>query len=198
MEIIRVLILSDDPLSRAGLVSILTEDKSLNVVAQAGMDRFNQALIDVFTPDIILVESHAPPDDNFLTFNMPVVVLSGLKDDLARRGYGLNIIPRDSELAMISAALHAVAIGLDIQPATAHKPNHFKENYDALLEALTRREGEVMQLIAQGLTNRAIGQVLKIQESTVKYHVNRILEKLGAQSRTEAVIIASRNGLITL
>lgn len=198
MEIIRVLILSDDPLSRAGLVSILAEDKSLNVVAQAGMDRFNQALVDVFTPDIILVDSHAPPDNNFLSYNIPVVVLSGLKDDLANRGYGLNIIPRDSELTMISAALHAVAVGLDIRPATTHRPNHFEENYDALLEALTRREGEVMQLIAQGLTNRAIGQVLKIQESTVKYHVNKILEKLGAQSRTEAVIIASRNGLITL
>ena len=67
-----------------------------------------------------------------------------------------------------------------------------------LVEELTPRETEVLQLLADGLTNKAIAQRLGISDHTVKFHVNAVLGKLGAQSRTEAVVRASRLGLLQL
>ena len=69
---------------------------------------------------------------------------------------------------------------------------------DELIESLTPRESEVLQLLAQGMPNKQIALELAISEHTVKYHVNAILGKLGAQSRTEAVVRATRAGLILL
>jgi DNA-binding NarL/FixJ family response regulator len=63
-------------------------------------------------------------------------------------------------------------------------------------EILTARENEVLQLLAEGLANKAIARRLGIRETTVKFHVNSILAKLGAQSRTEAVARAARQGLV--
>jgi len=66
------------------------------------------------------------------------------------------------------------------------------------VDTLTPRESEVLHLIAEGLPNKQIAQKLSISEHTVKFHVNAILTKLGAQSRTEAVVRATRAGLIAL
>jgi DNA-binding NarL/FixJ family response regulator len=65
-------------------------------------------------------------------------------------------------------------------------------------KGLTPREAEVLQLLAEGQTNRAIAQSLRISEHTVKFHVTAILGKLGAESRTEAVVQAARAGWIVL
>jgi DNA-binding NarL/FixJ family response regulator len=65
-------------------------------------------------------------------------------------------------------------------------------------ESLTSREQEVLQLVAEGLTNKAIAQELSISEHTVKFHINTIMGKLNAQSRTAAVVRATRLGLILL
>jgi len=70
--------------------------------------------------------------------------------------------------------------------------------HDFPVEELTPRETEVLQLMADGLTNKAIAQKLSISEHTVKFHVNAILGKLGVQSRTEAVVRATRLGLLLL
>jgi DNA-binding NarL/FixJ family response regulator len=69
---------------------------------------------------------------------------------------------------------------------------------DALVEPLTPRENEVLQLLAEGLTNRRVGERLGISEHTAKFHVNAILGKLGAQSRGEAIAQAARLGLLVL
>jgi DNA-binding NarL/FixJ family response regulator len=69
---------------------------------------------------------------------------------------------------------------------------------DALVEPLTPRESEVLQLLAEGLTNRRVGERLGISEHTAKFHVNAILGKLGAQSRGEAIAQAARLGLLVL
>jgi len=72
------------------------------------------------------------------------------------------------------------------------------DNIQKVLEELTAREMEVLQLLAEGLPNKSIAQRLDISEHTVKFHVNAILRKLEAQSRTEAVVQATRLGLILL
>jgi two-component system nitrate/nitrite response regulator NarL len=96
--------------------------------------------------------------------------------------------------------LRAAAGGLIVlDPALAGAVLSARETSpDRLVEELTPRELEVLQLLAEGLPNKAIGLRLEISEHTVKFHVNAILGKLGAQSRTEAVVRASRLGLIIL
>ena len=113
-----------------------------------------------------------------------------------------GLLPRNADPAAIAAAAHSLAQGLVVldrdvaaELLLAAAPDH---TADALVEPLTPREHEVLQLLAEGLTNRAIAQRLEISEHTVKFHVNAILGKLAAQSRTDAVMRATRLGLILL
>jgi DNA-binding NarL/FixJ family response regulator len=110
----------------------------------------------------------------------------------------LGLLPREAAAASLVTALQAAAQGLMVLdpglvaggrlPGVAPTPRP--------VEALTPRESEVLQLLAEGLTNRAIALELEISEHTVKFHVNAILGKLGAQSRTEAVVRAVQAGLV--
>jgi DNA-binding NarL/FixJ family response regulator len=117
--------------------------------------------------------------------------------------YGLLL--REREPSNIAAALHAVAHGLIvIDPLLAANviamPSAPPPEPNTLhpITELTPREREVLQLLAQGLPNKTIAQRLDISDHTVKFHVNAIMTKLGAQSRTEAVVRATRLGLIIL
>jgi DNA-binding NarL/FixJ family response regulator len=98
------------------------------------------------------------------------------------------------------AALTAVSEGLTVlDPSVAGVLSPAEElPPTALAEELTPRELEVLQLLAEGLSNKAIGYRLEISEHTVKFHVTAIMSKLGAQSRTDAVVRATRLGLIVL
>ena len=111
-----------------------------------------------------------------------------------------GILSREAEPARIAAALQAVDQGLvAVEPALggAFLPSR-NQAIAYQVEELTKREREVLELLAEGLSNRSIAVRLEISEHTVKYHVNAILRKLGAQSRTEAVVRATRSGLILL
>jgi DNA-binding NarL/FixJ family response regulator len=111
-----------------------------------------------------------------------------------------GILPRDVEDDALLAAIRSVAEGL------ITFDSHFAEALlsvrrtipEQLAEPLTPRESEVLQLLATGLTNKSIASQMGISEHTVKFHVNSILSKLGAQSRTEAVSRGTRLGLIKL
>jgi DNA-binding NarL/FixJ family response regulator len=114
-----------------------------------------------------------------------------------------GLLLRDAPPASIVAALQAVAQGLAVldQPLTGalHTSQSQPSGTDLLpLEQLTPRELQVLQLLAEGLPNKAIARQLGISEHTVKFHVNAILGKLGAQSRTDAVVRATRLGLLLL
>ena len=100
----------------------------------------------------------------------------------------------------IAAALHGVINDLVVlDPDFVAAPLTFIEPSPAPLpERLTAREMEVLQLLSEGLPNKVIAQKLGVSEHTVKFHVNAIMGKLGAQSRTEAVVRATRLGLILL
>jgi len=132
------------------------------------------------------------------------VVLSGgqpsfLWINQALRAGVRGIVPRDLRAGQLRAALEAVAQGLVVL-----RPNELQvqraggvpeEAFD-LVEPLTGREREVLQMLARGLGNREIATRLKISEHTVKFHVTSILGKLGASTRTEAVSVALRRGLL--
>jgi DNA-binding NarL/FixJ family response regulator len=114
-----------------------------------------------------------------------------------------GLLPRDAPVERIAAALIAVTHGLAaIEPELA-SGFLFEAEPPALsgaplIEPLTAREIEVLRLLSEGLSNKAIAARLNISEHTVKFHVNAILGKLGAESRTEAVVRATRLGLIFL
>jgi DNA-binding NarL/FixJ family response regulator len=111
-----------------------------------------------------------------------------------------GVLPHDVGVAALDAAVRAVASGLVVLdpalPAAGRSSGGLGGG--GLVEELTARETEVVQLLAEGLSNKEIARRLGVSEHTVKSHVDAILGKLGAHSRTEAVTRAARSGLIIL
>jgi DNA-binding NarL/FixJ family response regulator len=117
---------------------------------------------------------------------------------------GWALVSREAPSADLRAAVIAAAQGFTVLPATlaarwlpARVPERVGGEADQP-EPLTPREGEVLELLGQGLTNRRIAEQLGISEHTAKFHVASVCGKLGASSRTEAVSRGVRRGLITL
>jgi DNA-binding NarL/FixJ family response regulator len=122
--------------------------------------------------------------------------------DLPLRGWG--ILPLDSSVEELRAALQAVHEGLVVgteklfvSALTRPQPVGGRE-VDARVQALTEREGQVLQLLALGLANKQIALALNISEHTVKFHVSSIYNKLGTTNRTEAVRAGVQRGLVVL
>jgi DNA-binding NarL/FixJ family response regulator len=109
------------------------------------------------------------------------------------------LLPRSAPIATLASALLAAANNLVVLDSRSAASILVPANgLPATVEPLTAREREVLQLMAQGKPNKSIARDLAISEHTVKFHVNAILSKFGAQSRTEAVVLASRAGLVLL
>jgi two-component system, NarL family, nitrate/nitrite response regulator NarL len=122
---------------------------------------------------------------------------------LAREGLrGWALVPRDASTTELRAAATAAGLGFAVLPARLAPPAGRERVDDAEsagpVERLTPREREALELLGQGLSNREIGARLGISEHTAKFHVASIAAKLGASSRTEAVRLGVRRGLITL
>lgn len=127
--------------------------------------------------------------------------------ETAWRAGARGLLPRDADAADLLAALAAVARGLVVLDATFAESvtaGRLGAPADARLgaapgaDALTPRETETLALLAEGLPNKLVADRLGVTERTARYHVAQILSKLGAQSRTEAVVSGARLGLITL
>lgn len=114
------------------------------------------------------------------------------------------VLPRNSSATEIIAAIEAVAAGLfvfhpaDVDSVPAARPREGESAGAALVEPLTPREIEVLRLLAEGMPNKEIAARLKISEHTAKFHVASIMGKLGATSRTEAVTLGIRHGLVMI
>jgi two-component system, NarL family, nitrate/nitrite response regulator NarL len=111
---------------------------------------------------------------------------------------GWALVTRDAAPAELRAATAAAAQGFTVVPSALLGSAARERELEASPEPLTPREGEVLDLLAQGLTNRQIAERLGISEHTAKFHVAAVSAKLGAASRTEAVSLGIRHGLITL
>jgi two-component system, NarL family, response regulator YdfI len=126
--------------------------------------------------------------------------LSSVPVNRAMRAGVRGIFPDSMEAEQLAAALEAIVRGLvvihpsEMQPARSVVADDFVES----VEPLTTRERDVLQMLSQGLGNKEIAGRLKISEHTVKFHIASIFGKLGASTRTEAVSIALRRGLILL
>jgi DNA-binding NarL/FixJ family response regulator len=187
MAAVRVRVVSDDPLARGGLTQLL-------------QDREDVALVEE-RPDVVVwefVEGGEP------RVRGPAALVAVLSDESqaaeARSAGARGMLLRSADGDRLAAAVLAVASGLtvldDALSTAVLRPAETRGPVPA--EELTPRELEVLQLLAQGLTNRRIAERLGISDHTAKFHVNAILGKLGAQTRTEAIVQAARLGLVIL
>jgi DNA-binding NarL/FixJ family response regulator len=215
MPDLRVLIVADDPLARAGLATLLTQQPGCSVVGQMAAHTDVLASLHLYQPDVVvwdlgwepgLGSVDAPTSLERLAevrdTGQPIVAL--LPDDryaaMVWASGVRGLLRRDVDAATLALALPAVVQGLVVSDAalvTGLLPAR-QPPLTAAAEALTPREQEVLRLLAEGLPNKTIADRLNISEHTVKFHVNAILSKLGAQSRTEAVVRATRLGLLLL
>jgi two-component system nitrate/nitrite response regulator NarL len=206
LPVVRVLILGDDPLARSGLAFLLAVEADLDVVGQAGPEDAAAAVASS-DPRVAVWDLGADPagwlerlggagEDGPPALALVVEEQAGA-EALAAGARGLAF--RDIEAPRLAAALRALASGLMVFDEALLSPRaRPRPAAPALPEALTPRETEVLQLLAQGLSNRRIAEGLGISEHTAKFHVNAIVTKLGAQTRTEAAMRAARLGLVLL
>ena len=200
----------DDPLARAGLANVLIETTELDVVAQLATDDSVTDAYRAYAPDVVLWDLGWSLETSQWRERLSDLVESGahVVTLLPENSHAAEVwsagarglLSREADPARITAALNAVNHGLAaVDPALGGALLPTPDEAQAFqLEELTKREHEVLELLAEGLSNRSIAYKLEISEHTVKYHVNSILRKLGAQSRTEAVVRATRSGLILL
>jgi DNA-binding NarL/FixJ family response regulator len=211
----RVLIADDDDLMRAGLVELLSNDPTIEIVAQAstGRDAVEQACRGA--PDVVLMDIRMPDLDGIAATRQlsqvapeaKVLILTTFEQDdyifgALRAGASGFLLKRTRPEELI-AAVHTIAAGDSLlSPSVtrrviermAQQPTPDFTN-QAKLDALTRREREVLALIARGLSNREIAAALVVEESTIRTHVKRILMKLDLRDRIQAVIFAYETGL---
>jgi DNA-binding NarL/FixJ family response regulator len=195
---------------------VLRASPEIDVLGEAAGVSDLLALATSYVPDAVLIELEAAGEElgsavATLSAEAPatgVVLLTGADSAWianALRNGVRGILPREAESAEIVAAVLAVAQGLLVLPAPMARSLLPLEAAPTTIvqstvpaETLTARELEVLRLISEGLGNKGIAQRLHISEHTVKFHVGAIMAKLGAASRTEAVTIAARHGLIML
>ncbi len=214
---IRVLVAATDIIVRVGLESILRNSPELSVV---GISSSTDTLADVIaghSPDVVLMELGRQDDESVSEKLVALNALSGaafiiladeVQVDWATEALRLGIravLPRSATAEEILHTVVTVAAGLVVlhpdvvDVLLSVLPSVGRTVDDANpVQALTPREIEVLGMLAEGLGNKAIAKRLSISEHTVKFHVSSIFTKLNATSRTEAVTLGARQGLIML
>lgn len=199
-----VLILGEDPLARGGLAVLLGGESGIVVLGQSSPGAEALAVAAGLQPDAVLwdlgVSPRSVPDG---LGSLSAVVVLAVDEELAAQALAAGArgaLPREAGGARIAAALRAASRGLltvdESFAGALLRPQ--APAAEPLVDPLTPREIEVLQLLAEGLSNKEIGGRLGISESTAKFHVNAILGKIGAQGRTDAVVRAVRMGLVLL
>ena len=198
---LRVLVVAASPALRAGLLSLLASDRQLDPIVAEGVELGNAGS----APSAIVVDYTAGEPEEILSLAeaFPGTALVMIGADPATDGPGLSgapvaYLPSDVDAAALAAAVRAAATGLIVlDPTVAGATGiHTHARTGENAEALTARESEVLLLVAEGLPNKAIARELGISEHTAKFHVGSLLGKLGAASRTEAVTLATRRGIL--
>ncbi|NTX05554.1 response regulator transcription factor [Myxococcus sp. CA040A] len=207
---LRLALVAEDPLARGALSRVLGDQGSeLLTVASGTQVELESRRGDAF--DVVLwdtglrISSEAEARVEAPDLGAPVLALVAdeAAGELALTAGAKGLLFRDVAPMPLTAALLAVARGLVVfDPGLSELRTSTRTaapGSSALgPDALTPREREVLALLAEGLSNKAIADRLSISEHTAKFHVNAVLGKLGVQRRTEAVVRAARMGLVTL
>ncbi len=222
----KIVIIDDHQLFREGVKRILDFEKSFEVVAEGDDGSEALALVEQHQPDVVIMDINMPHINGVeATGNLiekypesKVIILSIHDDEnyvthalkTGASGYLLKEMDAD---ALIEAVKVVADGGSYLHPKVTHNlvkeyrrltadENGSGEGYNQPIEVrrplhlLTRRECEVLQLLADGKSNRGIGEALFISEKTVKNHVSNILQKMKVNDRTQAVVVAIKNGWV--
>ncbi len=210
---IRILLVDDDDLMRAGLRAVLSSDDDLEIVGEVPGGRGAVGAVRETRPHVVLMDIRMPDLDGIAATRevlsaMPdakVVMLTTFEDDdylfgaLAAGASGF-LLKRTRPEDLIAAirtvaegdALLSPSVTRRVIDRAARQPRVARTDE---LERLTPREREVLELIARGLSNAEIAETLVVEETTVKTHVKRLLAKLGLRDRVQAVIFAYEHGV---
>ena len=212
---IRIVLVDDQTLVRQGIRSLLELAGDIAIVAEASDGDEGLTAIAREKPDVVLLDVRMPRKNGLDVLRAlksagavpPVILLTTFDDDEAlfeavragARGYLL----KDVSLEQLTEAIRAVAAGGNvIRPAVTERVlrglEHMPRDFDALSppDPLTKREIEILRLMAGGYSNREIADALGTAEGTVKNHASSILSKLGVRDRTRAVLKALERGYI--
>jgi DNA-binding NarL/FixJ family response regulator len=210
MKRTRILLADDHAVVRQGFKMILEAQPDMEIVGEAGNGREAVELAEKLRPDIVVMDVAMPELNGIeaarrLVDTMPhakVLALSMHKDSVyvreilraGARGYLL----KDSVAADLVAAVRAVASGQSwLSPAVSNAVlDDYRRHVTNPIDLLTSREREVLQMLAEGKTNKEIAGILNLSVYTVDAHRGRIMEKLNLHSINELVRFAVRNGLI--
>jgi two-component system response regulator NreC len=210
MKRIRILLVDDHAVVRQGFKMILAEQPDMEIIGEAGNGREALALAESLKPDIVVMDVAMPELNGIeatrrLGESVPharVVALSMHKDSVyvreilraGARGYLL----KDSVAADLVSAVRSVARGEGyISPQVSNAVlDDYRRHVTNPIDTLTSREREVLQMLAEGKTNKEIAVILNLSVYTVDAHRGRIMEKLNLHSINELVRFAVRNGLI--
>jgi NarL family two-component system response regulator LiaR len=206
---IRIVIADDHSVVRRGLRMFLKLDPELVVVGEAANGAEAVRLARQLQPDIVLMDLLMPVMDGItatatIRRELPeteVLALTSVLENAsvvgAVRAGAIGYLLKDTDADALCRAVKAAAAGqVQLTPQAAAQLMQVVKTPESP-EALTERETEVLQLLAQGQANKQIGHSLNIVEKTVKVHVSNILSKLGVQSRTQATLYAIRIGLVS-
>ena len=211
---VTIMIADDHSMVREGLKSLLELDGDIQVIEEAvdGEDCLEK--LKTCKPDVLLLDINMPKKNglevlqciNKSNLKVKVLVLTVHNEveylikavDIGVDGY----ILKDSESAELKKAIFTVAEGESyIQPSLipALNAKMIETNKDAeKIKSLTKRELDVLKLLAVGMYNKEVGKRLEISERTVKNHVSNIFKKLGVTDRTQAAVFAIRNNLVQI
>ena len=209
---ISIMITDDHSMIREGLKSLLELDDDIKVIAEAVDGRDCLDKLDVYKPDVLLLDINMPNMNGLEVLKelkarkskVKVLVLTVHNEteylmksvDIGINGYVL----KESESAELKKAIRAIMDGETyIQPSLipALNAKRLERNEDEeKIDSLTRRELEVLKLLAIGMYNKEVAEKLEISERTVKNHVSNIFKKLEVTDRTQAAVFAIRNNLI--
>lgn len=195
-----VIVVSDDPLVRSGLASLL-QGQGIPSASASSLTAAADAMADIAVWDLGDAASDVPDRLEELQSSRHTVIALLPDATNAATAYAAGargLLLRDADGQALAGALAATRAGLvALDPIVAEALVPSREATLPALE-LTPRESEVLGHLSDGLSNKEIAGRMGISDHTVKFHVNAILQKLGASTRTEAVVSAARRGLITL
>jgi NarL family two-component system response regulator LiaR len=211
---IRVLIADDHKLIRAGIRALLESEVEIEVIGEAADGLETITKVRALKPDVTLLDLQMPNKTGIEAIEeikrenpqARILVLTSYADDarvfMAMKAGALGYLLKESSTNELVQAIHNVHNGeYALHPSVARKLVQELRRPTPLLsfdEPLTEREAEVLLLVARGLSNQEVADVLAIRERTVSTHVSNILNKLHLANRTQATLYALKEGLITL
>jgi DNA-binding NarL/FixJ family response regulator len=207
--LILVLVVDDHPIVRQGLVGVLSDESDLEVVGETGSAREAIALVARLRPDVVLLDLEMPELDGVEAIpqlkaaHPPVEILVFTAYDTdervlgAIRGGARGYLLKGASAEDIARGIRSVAAGGSVlEPRVASKLVAAVKAPKRSAVGLSEREREVLRLVADGLPTKQIAMSLSISQRTVKFHVNSIFHKLGAENRAQAVALAVQRGLL--